>query len=142
MYHFFVEVLPMWTCVVWIYMLGNSNKMLKLGRSKNGYKKLKKTLSIWDWISKRKHLKLTKTAITFQYFFIINTYLWYFLLITFVFIFAVSRFTGNFYELIKPYLLLKCYLVEIPLLIIEIMNIRRPKNGVGLEWKIFIENNL
>lgn len=51
----------------------------------------------------------------------------------------VSLFIGNFSEMLRVYIDIKACFIEIPAGIFEICNWRRPKNGVGVEWKFVLD---
>ncbi len=133
-----LKCLSMLTNAVWIDVIGGSYKVLKLGRSKNGYKKLKKTLTIWDRIFKLRYVSLSKKAVKFQYYFVIMTYLGYLCIFALLIIWIVSLFTHNFGEMFSIFLFVKCYTFELPAFIFTCLNTGRTKDKVGLDWK-FIE---
>ena len=128
----------MLTNAVWIDVIGGSYKVLKLGRSKNGYKKLKKTLTIWDRIFKLRYVSLSKRAVKFQYYFVIMTYLGYLCILALLIMWIVSLFTHNFEEMFLVFLYVKCYTFELPAFVFTCLNIGRPKDKVGFDWR-FIE---
>lgn len=131
--------MPAFSHLVWLFVPGGSYKVLELGRSKNGYKKLKKTINIWDRIFKLRFVSLSKHAIFYQYYFIIMTYLGYICLIITIVIWIVSLFTHNFWEIFYPFLLIKCYTFELPATLFTIFNLRTGKHGFGWDWKFYVD---
>lgn len=131
-------IFPTLTNFTWIFIPGGSYRVLKIGRSRNGYKKFKKTLTIWDRIFKIRYISFSKGAVKYQWYFIIMTYLGYLCICVIITLFFVSLSTNNFIEMLYYFLLIKCYSFELPAFIFTIINIGRPKNKVGLEWK-FVE---
>lgn len=129
------EIIPKVSFFVWFLLIGGSYAVLRLERSRNGYKKLKKTLSLTDRITKVKYISLSKAAVGYQKFFVAMTYLGYLCLFAFIVIAIASLFTGDFNTPLNYFLYIKAYLIEIPALIFVIANQRRPRDGVGLVWK-------
>ena len=66
------HTLPRVTLFVWLFVIGGSYKVLKLKRSRNGYKKLKQSLTLFDRISKRKFVQLSLTAKGYQKYFCLS----------------------------------------------------------------------
>ncbi len=139
---YIIQVLPIITGIVWIDVIGGSNKVLKIGRSKNGYKKFKKTLTIKDRIFKLRYVSLSKGAIIFQYYFVIMTYLGYLCLIVLLVLWIVSLFTHNFWNMFCVFQYVKCYTFELPAFIFTCLNMRRSKDKVGFDWKFVDEYGL
>lgn len=137
-YDFFSLFLPFITGFVWGLIPGGSYKVLRIGRSKNGFKKLKKTLTIKDKIFKYRYIHLSKGALVFQRYFIIMTYIGYICTFAIIVMFIISIHTNNFREMFYYFMLIKCYTIELPASVFTIWNIGRPENKVGLEWK-FVE---
>lgn len=137
---FFVvfHTLPRVTLFVWFFVIGGSYKVLKLKRSRNGYKKLKRSLTLFDRLSKRKFVQLSITAKEYQKYFCFMTYAGYFLLLALLTIWIVSIFHGEFKTMFKWYMYLKCYLLELPAFIFTMFNMKRPKSGIGMDWR-FVE---
>ena len=73
----FIRLLPKITFVVWVFLVGGSNDILKIGRSKNGYRKLKGTLTFWDKLFKRNYVKLSYKYKNYQRFFVTMIYIGY-----------------------------------------------------------------
>lgn len=121
--------------IVWVFIWGGSNDVLRLGRSPKAYRRLKKSLSFWDRLTKRKHVALSKGAVNFQYFFIFMTYLFYLCILSFFCIWFISLFTHNLVELLEPYLYIKCYAIELPALFFCCFHLGRSPNKVGITWK-------
>ena len=69
----FIQLLPKITFVVWFFLVGGSNEILKIGRSKNGYRKLKNTLTFGDKLFKRNYVNLSYKYKNYQRFFVIMT---------------------------------------------------------------------
>ncbi len=136
---FILKYLPVISNMVWIQVPGGSYEVLKLGRSKNGYKKFKKTLTIKDRIFKLRYVSLSKRAVKFQYYFVIMTYLGYLCLIVLLILWIVSLFTNNFWNMFGVFQYIKCYTFELPAFIFTCLNIGRDKYGRGLEWKFIDE---
>lgn len=132
---FLFFMLPRITWLEWIEIVWVPNEILKLGRSRNGYKKLKKSMSFWDRMSRRNYIQLSKVAVGYQRYFVIMTYVFYFFVLVFVVIWVISLFTHNFNELLEPYLVIKCYTVELPMSIFTLFNIGRPEDKRGYEWR-------
>ena len=129
------DIIPKTSFVVWFFLMDGSNAVLRLGRSRNGYKKLRKSLSIIDKITKLKYVSLSKRVIGYQKFFVAMTYLGYLCLLVFLSIALISIFTGDFWTPFNLFLYIKSYLVEFPAFIFVAINQRRPRDGVGLVWK-------
>lgn len=134
-----LKYLPGFTFIVWYEIWLGPCEVLRLGRSKSGYRKLKKTFTVWDRIIKRDYIKLSKTAVGYQYFFVVMTYLGYVCLLAFIFICLSSIFTHNFAELFRYYIYIKAYVIELPALIFTAFNLCRTKEKGGFEWK-FVRN--
>lgn len=130
--------MPAFSNIVWCFVPGGSYKVLELGRSKNGYKKFKKSLNIWDRIFKLRFVSLSKHAVFYQYYFVIMTYLGYLSLIISLVIWIISLFTHNFWEMFYPFLLIKCYTFELPAAIFTIFKLKRSENGVGFDWEFYL----
>ncbi len=112
------------TVFVWFFIFPAPNRVLKANRSKNGYKKLKKTFSIWDRILRRRYIENTKVCIGYQWFFIIANYVGYFCIIVFFVLCIISAFTHNFVEIMKPYAFIKACFIELPLLVFTLLKYR------------------
>ena len=91
--------LPRYTFLVWFLLWNGSNEVLKLGRSNKGYKKLKKSMPIWQKLLKWNYIRLSKLAIGYQWFFVIMTYLGYLCLLILLIIWLISMHTANFNRL-------------------------------------------
>ena len=130
--------LPWGTPIVWMFVAGGSYKVLKLGRSKNGYKKLKQSLTFRDRLFKIRFVELSKRAKGYQKYFCFMTYLGYALALILLALWITSMFVGDFEVMFKWYVYIKGYLFELPALVFTIFNIGRPKSGIGLDWR-FIE---
>ncbi len=132
---FFWDVLPIITnAVVWANIPGEAFNILKIGRSKNGYKKLKKTLSVKDRIFKFKFIGLSKGAKVFQWYFVIMTNIGYLCITAFIVILIVSTFTHNLSELLMNFMRIKCYTFELAAFIFTLINIRSSAEK-KLHWK-------
>ena len=130
--------LPWVTSIVWVFVAGGSYKVLKLGRSKNGYKKLKQSLTLRDRLFKRGFVELSIRAKGYQKYFCFMTYLGYALVLILIALWIISMFVGDFEVMFKWYVYIKGYLFELPALVFTIFNIGRPRDGIGLDWK-FVE---
>ena len=127
--------LPRYTFLVWFLIWNGSNEVLKLGRSNKGYKKLKKSMPIWQKLLKWNYIRLSKLAIGYQWFFVIMTYLGYLCLLILLIIWLISMHTANFNKLFEPYLYIKCYAIELPALVFTSFNMVRPYDKVGIVWR-------
>lgn len=135
------SIIPRCTFPVWFLIWNGSNEILKLGRSSKGYKKLKKSMSIWQRLFKWNYISLSKAAIRYQWYFVILIYLGYFCLIALVVIWLISLPNNNFSKLIEPYYYIKGYLIEFPALIFTLFNTVRPYDKVGVEWRFTRDYN-
>ena len=129
---------PLMTLCVWPYVIGGSYKVLKLKRSKNGYRKLKKSLTFRDRLFKRRFVQLSKCEKGYQKYFCFMTYVGYILALILLMLWIVSMFVGGFESMFKIYRYVTGYFLELPAFIFTVFNIGRPKDGIGLDWK-FIE---
>lgn len=136
---YILKYLPVLSNMAWILVPGGSYEVLKLGRSKNGYKKFKKTLTIKDRIFKLRYVSLSKRAVKFQYYFVIMTYLGYLCILALLIMWIVSLFTHNFEEMFLIFLYVKCYTFELPAFVFTCLNIGRDKYGRGLDWTFIRE---
>ena len=131
--------LPWITPLVWLFVIGGSYKVLKLNRSRKGYKKLKQSLTFKDKLFKRRFVQLSICSKGYQKYFCFMTYCGYILLLTLMTLWFVSVFIGEFEILFKWYMYVKCYVLELPAFVFTLINIGRPKSGIGLDWR-FVEN--
>ena len=127
--------LPWITPIVWLYVIGGSYKVLKLNRSKNGYKKLKKSLTFRDKLLKKRFVQLSISAKGYQKYFCFMTYLGYILIAILIILWFLSIFTGDFKTMFKWYMYVKCYILEFPAFVFTVCNIGRPQSRIGLDWK-------
>ena len=134
MFHSLPWITP-WT---WLFVIGGSYKVLKLGRSKNGYKQLKQSLTFQDRVFKRRFVQLSKRAKGYQKYFCFMTYTGYVLLLVLLILWIISVFMGEFETLFRWYMYVKCYVLEFPALLFTLFNIGRTKSGIGLDWR-FVE---
>ena len=131
--------LPAVAGIVWFYIWIGPSAVLRLGRSKSGYKKLKQSLTLCQKIFKITYIKQSKAAIGYQYFFVIMTYIGYSLLVIFLLIFLFSLAGYDLTSAIRLFILLKGYIIELPALIFILCNIRFTKDKRGGEWKFTVD---
>ncbi len=132
---FVFHTLPWITPLCWLFVIGGSYKVLKLRRSKNGYKKFKRQLTLFDRLFKCRFVALSKDKKGYQWYFVIMTYVGYVLLLVLIALYLISLFANNFDELMKLYMYIKCYSIELPAFLFTVFNIKRPKDKIGLDWK-------
>lgn len=135
----FIRLLPKISFVVWLFLVGGSNDILKIGRSKNGYRKLKGTLTFWDKLFKRNYVKLSYKYKNYQRFFVTMTYIGYGCVLTLCVILISSLFIGSASSIYRLYFYIKGYFIELPALIFVIFNMRRPLNKIGVKWWFIVE---
>jgi len=119
--------------IVWIYIWLGPSSILKVGRSKSGYKKLIKSISWSDKLLRRNYVRLSKTAVKLQVFFVIMTYIFYILVLLLIILLILSAFFPEVSNLLPYYFILKGGIIEIPALIVVYCNMYRKDRGLG--WK-------
>ena len=135
----FIQLLPKITFVVWFFLVGGSNEILKIGRSKNGYRKLKNTLTFGDKLFKRNYVNLSYKYKNYQRFFVIMTYIFYSCVLAFCIISISSLFIEDASSIYHLYINIKGYFIALPTLIFVIFNMRRPLNKIGVNWWFIVE---
>ena len=119
---------------VWITCRLAVESILKLGRSKNGYKKLKKNKTKFEKIFYIKYLDLAKYEKgKLKFFIFVNNF---YVVYTFLFIIITlcSILISIFYLINLILLIIKCLIVDLPYSIIFILQTCHAPNG-GVEWK-------
>lgn len=120
----FLEMIPIAsTLLMWFFAIGGSYKVLRLKRSKSGYRKLKKSLTLRDRIFKHRFISLSKSGKMYQHYFIAVTYFGYLCLVAIGILFFVSRFTCNFRQMLHLFFVAKCYLFELYAAVFTVMHI-------------------
>ncbi len=120
--------------LIWFSCRSGANSILNLGRSKNGYKKLKKSIRFKEAFWMYNYIEICKyEQRKMKYFMIINNiYIYY----TFVFLnlIIISFFFKNVRLILGVLLILKIVIVDIPFTIFSFINTCHAPNG-GVEWK-------
>ena len=119
--------------MVWFYIWEGPSAILKVGRSKSGYKKLMKSISWSDKLLRRNYVHLSKTALKLQAFFVVMTYVFYALILLLLILLIFSAFYPVISNLIPYYFIVKGCIIEIPALIVVFLNLYRKDRGFG--WK-------
>lgn len=121
--------------LAWPYIWFGPGDILRVGRSKNGYKKLKKSMSWSGRLLRRNYVQLSKTAVKLQRFFVIMTYVFYVLVLLLIILLIVSAFYPKASALLPYYFLIKGCLIEIPAFFVVYLNRRRIKGrGLWTTW--------
>lgn len=120
--------------IFWVSCRSGANSILNLGKSKNGYKKLKKSMHFKDEFLMYNYIELCKyEQRKLKYFMLINKiYIYY----TFIFfsLILISFFLKNARLILGVLLILKIIIVDIPFIIFIFINTCHAPNG-GVEWK-------
>ena len=130
-----LKYIPAISWMVWIYIWLGSRDILKVGRSKSGYRKLMKSLSFKDKFLRKDFVSLSKTSKPLQRFFVIMILIRHILTVIFIALLIISRFNSSFSYSINYYFFTKSIFIEIPSLIVVVPNLYRSKNPVGFKWK-------
>lgn len=119
--------------IVWFYIWEGPSAILKVGRSKSGYKKLMKSISWSDKLLRINYVHYSKTAVKLQMFFIAMTYIFYALVLLLLILLILSAFYPVIFNIIPYYFIVKGCIIEIPALIVVFSNLYRKDRGFG--WK-------
>lgn len=124
--------------IAWFNLLSGPNAVLRVGRSKSSYKKLKKSLSFSDRLLRRHYVELAKSEKRLQRYFVVMTYIFYLIAIILVLCPIIYRFIPNFHTVFCYFCIIKGVLIELPALIVVIGNTTRTNNGI--EWRFELES--
>ncbi|MGN1031474.1 MAG: hypothetical protein ACI4PQ_07700 [Butyricicoccaceae bacterium] len=135
-------VFPKITTLMWVSFSGETNRLLELGRSKSGYRKLMNSLSLWDKVSKRRYVELTvHEGKKYQRYFVVVYYCGWICVCCAGLIFFCSHYIPKEYveAVWDIFFILKCYLIEFPYIIFSVLHLRRPPDKRGNEWDFIME---
>lgn len=118
---------------VWSSARNGANAILKLFRSKNGYKKLHSSLTVMDKVMLSKHILNSKRHVKMQRYFVFVNNFHIFDTIVFLLIIVIS-FITNIYKYYFYVNLLFFTFVDIPFLIFFFISTCHARRG-GVEWK-------
>lgn len=118
---------------VWSSARNGANAILKLFRSKNGYKKLHSSLTVMDKVMLSKHILNSKRHVKMQRYFVFVNNFHVFDTIVFLLIIVIS-FITNIYKYYFYVNLLFFTFVDIPFLIFFFISTCHARRG-GVEWK-------
>ena len=128
----FATIAPM-SWVVWSFILIGPRDILKAGRSKNGYRKLMKSMSFKDKFFMRNFIELSKTAKKLQRFFIVWTYFFYGSVVIFILLIIMYIVFPSFSNSIRIFLGIKVVFIELPGVYVVVKNRYQKKGRIG--WK-------
>ena len=127
------------TTVIWFYILPCPRSILKVGRSKNGYRKLMKSMSFKDKFFMKNFIGLSKTAKRLQRFFIVWSYIFYISVVVFVTLVILFCNSPLFSSYLRYYMTIKMVFIELPGIFVAIPNMYHSEKG-GLDWKFLNDN--
>ena len=122
------------TWIVCVWILRAPRDVLRAGRSRSGYKKLIKSMSLKDRLLMKNFVALSKTAKGLQCYFVVWTFAFYVSIIILVILIILYKFLPSFSDSIRYFIIIKGLFLDIPGVCIVIPNRFRRKH-LRSEWK-------
>ena len=122
---------------VWVYILRGPRAILRVGRSKSGYRKLMKSMSFKDKLFMRNFVKLSNTAKGLQRYFVIMTLVFYLSVVALIVLVIIRIMfpSVSFRESFAYYSLFKAFF-EVPGIIVFSFSIYYERvDGGRLDWE-------